>query len=53
MLEVQKRKRKRKKGEEVDLPETRKVADVETSKKNHRTEHHQNGKTSNKLGERV
>ncbi len=33
MLEVQERKRKRKKGEEVDLPEKMKVAGVETSKK--------------------
>jgi hypothetical protein len=33
MLEMQERKRKRKKGEEVDLPEKRKVAGVEAPKK--------------------
>jgi hypothetical protein len=33
MLEMQERKRKRKKGEEVDLPEKRKVVGVEAPKK--------------------
>jgi hypothetical protein len=53
MLEMQERKRKRKKEEEVDLPEKRKVADIEAPEENHRTKHHRNGKTSSKHGERV
>ena len=53
MLEMQGRKGKRKKGEEDDLPEKRKVVDIEAPEENHQTKHHRNGKISNKHGERV
>ena len=51
MLEIQEKENGKR--EEADLPEKKKVADVEAPEESHRTEHNRNGKTSSKHGERV